>query len=336
MPQWHETRMSTATGKRVTLLILSDIHYAGAAECARGSDYELAAIQKPLVRAFARAYRHYVWMRDPFARSPQLNVFLRKAEPADFVIVNGDYTCDSAFIGLADPASLESAVGCLDKLKTKFGDRLHLVIGDHELGKKTMFSEQGSMRLASWQATMRLGIKPLWRLVVGNYLLLAVASPLIALPANRADALDDEWPEWQQLRQTHMDEVRAAFEAIQPSQRVLLFCHDPTALPFLGREEIVRRRLPQIEQTIIGHLHTDLVFWKSRLLSGIPPLHFLGPSICKITTALHQAHEWQPFKVRLCPALAGIELLNDGGYFMVTLDPEAQHPAEFIFHPLPR
>ena len=226
---------------------------------------------------------------------------------------------------------------CLDKLKTKFGDRLHLVIGDHEMGKKTMFSEHGSMRLASWQATTaRLGIKPLWQLTVGSYLLLAVASPLIALPANRADSLDEEWPEWQRLRQEYMDEVRAAFEAIQPDQRVLLFCHDPTALPFLGREEIVRRRWPQIEQTIIGHLHTDLVFWKSRLLSGIPPVRFLGQSVYKITSALHQAHEWRPFKVRLCPALAGIELLNDGGYYTVALDPSARQPAAFTFHPLPR
>jgi hypothetical protein len=329
--------MIVSTGKRTTLLILSDIHYAGAAERARGSDYELTAIQNPLGRTAARLFRHWVWMRDPFARNPQFDIFLKKAEPADVVIVNGDFTLDTGFIGLADPAAFESALECLDKLKMKFGDRLNLVIGDHELGKKTMFSENGSMRLASWHATTdRLGIKPLWKLTVGNYVLLAVASPLIALPANRADLLDDEWPEWQRLRQAHMDEVRAAFEAIEPNQRVLLFCHDPTALPFLAQEEIVRRRLPQIEQTIIGHLHTELVYWKSRLLSGIPPIRSFGQFFYKISAALHQAHEWRPFKVRLCPALAGIELLNDGGYYTVTLDPATQHPAQFTFHPLPR
>ncbi|HMD53819.1 MAG TPA: hypothetical protein VKJ65_04635, partial [Phycisphaerae bacterium] len=72
------------------------------------------------------------------------------------------------------------------------------------------------------------------------------------------------------------------------------------------------------------------------LLSGIPPVRFLGQSVCKITSALHQAHEWRPFKVRLCPALAGIELLNDGGYYTVALDPSARQPAVFTFHPLPR
>lgn len=321
----------------MTLLILSDIHYAGAAERARGSDYELKVIKKPLVRALARAYRHHVWMRDPFARSRQLDRFLAETCPANHVIVNGDYSCDSAFIGLDDPASLESATECRDKLKAKFGDRLHLVIGDHEIGKRTMFSGMGGMKLASWRATTdRLGIQPLWKLAVGNYLLLAVASPLITLPANRADALPDEWFEWQRLREEHLREIRATFETIQPHQHVLLFCHDPTALPFLGQEEVVRRRLPQIEQTIIGHLHTNLIFWKSRLLAGIPPIHFLGHHVHKFASALHRAREWFPFKVRLCPALAGIELLNDGGYFTVKLDPTAQRPAEFTFHPLRR
>jgi hypothetical protein len=34
--------------------------------------------------------------------------------------------------------------------------------------------------------------------------------------------------------------------------------------------------------------------------------------------------------------LSGIELLNDGGYYTVLLDPEANRPARFNFHPLPR
>jgi hypothetical protein len=38
----------------------------------------------------------------------------------------------------------------------------------------------------------------------------------------------------------------------------------------------------------------------------------------------------------LCPALGGIQLLNDGGYFTVSLDPGARRPAEFTFHPVQR
>jgi hypothetical protein len=165
---------------------------------------------------------------------------------------------------------------------------------------------------------------------------MGVASPLLALPANQPDTLPEEWPEWLQLRDAHLAEIRAAFDALKSEQRVILFCHDPTALPFLWREESVRRRLPQIEQTIIGHLHTRLILWKSRLLSGIPPIPFLGHSIRKFTSALNEARHWWPFKVRLCPALSGIELLNDGGYFTVEIDPTAKVPSQFTFHPLPR
>ena len=328
--------MNNANANPVTVLIVSDIHFAGAAERARGSDYELAAIEKPLTRAVARAYRHHVWMRDPFARSPQFERFLKEAPTADLTVVNGDYTSDSAFIGLSDPAARESAAECLEKLRKRFGNGLQLVTGDHEAGKLTMFSGKGGMRLASWQATLDLGLKTLWQVTAGNYVLLAVASPLIALPANLADTLPEERAEWERLRTAHMQEIRTAFAAIRPEQKILLFCHDPTALPFLAQEEAVRQRMGQIEHTIIGHLHTNLILWKSRLLSGIPPVSFLGRNVKKFTTALHQARLWRPFKVKLCPALAGIELLNDGGYFTVELDPAARRPAEFTFHPMPR
>jgi hypothetical protein len=94
--------------------------------------------------------------------------------------------------------------------------------------------------------------------------------------------------------------------------------------------------LPQIEQTIIGHLHSNLVLWKSRWLAGMPPIRFLGHTVLRMSTALSEARLWRPFYVRLCPALAGIELLKDGGYWTVELDPEARQPARFRFHRLHR
>ena len=328
-----ETR---ATGD-VTVAILSDIHYAGPDERARGEDYEIRVIANPLLRAIAGAYRHWVWMRHPLEQGRQLDRFLAETPPVDYLVANGDYTCDSAFIGVSDPAAFQSVQECLDKLRAKFGDRARFTFGDHELGKLTLFGGKGGMRLASWhRATQQLGLKPFWKLSVGRYLLIGVASPLIALPASRLDVLPEEWPEWERLREAHLAEIRAAFDALQPDQRVLLFCHDPTALPFLGREDSVRRRLPQVEQTILGHLHTRLILWKSRVLSGIPPIKFLGRNVNRFTSALNEAHYWWRFHVRLCPALSGIELLNDGGYYTVQLDPEANRPARFTFHPLPR
>jgi hypothetical protein len=329
--------MNECASGETTVAIVSDLHYAGAAERARGEDYETRAIARPLLRAVARAYRRWVWMRHPFDQTRQVERFLAAAPPAEVLVANGDYTCDTAFVGVSDAAAFQSAQECLGKLRARFGERARFTIGDHELGKLTLFGGRGGMRLASWRAvTERLQLQPFWELPLGRYLLLGVTSSLLALPAHRMDVLPEEWPAWQQLRQAHLAEIRAAFDALRPEQRVLLFCHDPTALPFLAREEAVRRRQSQIEQTIIGHLHTRLILWKSRALSGVPPVRFLGRNVSRFTAALHEAHAWWPFRVRLCPALSGVELLNDGGYLTAHLDPAARRPARFAFHPLPR
>src|SRR6185369_11067266 len=93
---------------------------------------------------------------------------------------------------------------------------------------------------------------------------------LLALPVFAPDVLPEERSEWEKLREQHFAEIHAAFAALQPRQRVLLFCHDPTALPFLWRDEVVRRKLSHVEQTIIGHLHSNLFLRKSKLLAGMP------------------------------------------------------------------
>jgi hypothetical protein len=329
--------METGAQGIITIAVLSDIHYAGAAERTHGEDYEWRAISNPVLRLAAHAYRHWVWTRHPLNRGVQLDRFLAGVGSVDYLVANGDYSCDSGFVGVNDPAVRQSVQECMDKLRAKFGDRVRFTLGDHELGKLIVFGDHGGMRLASWRcATGQLGLQPFWQVILGRYVLMGVASPLIALPANQAEALPEEWAEWLRLREAHLAEIRAAFNVLQPDQRLLLFCHDPTALPFLWREEPVHHRLTQIEQTVIGHLHTNTILWKSRLLSGIPPISFLGRFVRKFTSALHEAHYWWPFKVRLCPALAGIELLNDGGYYTVAIDPAANRPARFTFHPLPR
>ncbi len=323
--------------RRISILVVSDIHHAGAAERTRGQDYELGAIRHPLLRTAVKFYRHYYWMRHPLDQGRQLDRFLSLNVPADYLVANGDYTCDTGFVGVSHPPAAQSVRECLDKIRAQFGTRARFVMGDHELGKTSTFCGSGGMKLASWRcATEQLGLQPCWQLAIGNYRLLGVNSSLLALPAHQGDALAEEWPEWQRLREAHLAKIRTMFDALQPDQRVILFCHDPTALPFLGREESVRRRFAQIEQTIIGHLHTKLILWKTRLLSGIPPIRFLGKAVERFSSALHEAHLWKPFHVRLCPALSGCQLLNDGGYYTMEIDPMAQQPARFTFHPLPR
>jgi len=328
--------MEASASGEVTVAIVSDIHYAGAAERARGNDYELRAISNPFFRLFATAFRHIVWMRHPLDQAPQLDRFLAEVGPVDYAVANGDFSCDTGFVGVRDAAAAQSTRECLGKLRAKFGDRARFVIGDHELGKQALFG-RGEMHLASWRAaTETLGLPRFWQLDIGSYTLMGMSSSLLALPIHQPDTRSEEWPAWLELREAHLTEIRGAFEALPPNQRVILFCHDPTALPYLWREEFVRRRLPQIEHTIVGHLHTRLVLWKSRFLSGIPPIRFLGHPILRMTAALHEAHHWWPFHVRLCPALSGIELLNDGGYFTMRIDPAAGNAARFTFHPLPR
>ena len=320
-----------------TLAIVSDIHYASAAEQARGNDYELRGIANPLLRRLVQLHRHFIWQRDPLGRNHLLDQFLAQAEACDYVIANGDYSCNSAFIGVSDDAACRSAWECLDKLRQKFGPKLRANFGDHELGKLSFFGGQGGMRLASWhRARQQLGLEPFWRLQIGACVLLGVVSSLVALPVFEPDTLPAERPEWERLREGHLAEIRRAFSSLERGQRLLLFCHDPTALPFLWAEETVRAKLPQLDQTIIGHLHSNLILWKSRFLAGMPQIGFMGHTAKRLSTALHQARRWRSFKVRLCPALGGIQLLNDGGFYTARLDPEGSEAARFQFHPLPR
>lgn len=312
-----------------TILVLSDIHYASDAERKRGA-VELDVIKNGLLRTLVRVYRRFLWRRDPFAHNHLLQRFAAEMDGADFVVGNGDYSCDTAFVGLADDAALASAQQCLGYLRARFGSRLRLTLGDHELGKMSLFGGCGGMRLASWhRAQSELGLEPFWTLELGQYLLVGVTSSLLAYPIYEPEALPEERAEWQKLRRQHLDTIREAFQGLYASQRVVLFCHDPTALPFLWRDEAIRSKVEQVEITVIGHLHSSLFLWKSRLLSGMPAITVLGNSVRRMSLALHDARIWRYFRVQLCPALAGIELLKDGGYVRLQLDPQGVHPLQF-------
>ena len=319
---------------QLTLSIVSDIHYAGPMEQRRGPVF-VNTISHPVRRLAVKLYRHYLWQRDAFAHNHLLDQFLEQANSSNHVIANGDYSCDSAFIGVSDPASFESAAECMQKLRQRFPGTFSATFGDHELGKKPLGEDVGGLRIASYhQAIQGLGLQPFWYLTLGNYVLFGVVSTLLALPVFTPEMLPEEQTAWEELRARHLEEIRRAFTELKPRQRVLLFCHDPTALPFLGREEAVRNKLSQVERTIIGHLHSRLILFKSRMLAGIPVISFLGHTPKRLSSALREARQWKPFKVLLCPSLSGIELLKDGGFYTATIDPTAQRPATFKFHSL--
>jgi len=323
--------------RRVRLAILSDIHFAGPQERAVGDDYEHRVIANPLLRFALRQYRRHIWLRYPLQQNGQLDRFIAEVPEVDYAIANGDYSCNTGAFGLSDEAAMESAQECVGKLRTKFGAGLRLSFGDHELGKLRLAGTRGGLRLESWRrGVAELGVQPFWKLELGRCVVLSCTSTLLALPVFAADMLPEERTTWEKLREEHFAEVRAAFAAVRADQRIILFCHDPTALPFLWRDAVVRGKIPQVERTIIGHLHSNLYLRWSRILSGVPVLRCFGHSIQRMSTAVNEARHWKPFRVLLCPSLAGIELFRDGGYFTGELDPELSQPAAFHFHPLKR
>ena len=107
--------------RQKTILILSDIHYASDAE-KRRRGHEARIIANPLLRRAVKVYRHYIWLRDPFAHNHLLDEFLARADAPDVVVTNGDYSCDTEFIGVCDDAAFESARECLAKLRDRFDD----------------------------------------------------------------------------------------------------------------------------------------------------------------------------------------------------------------------
>lgn len=321
---------------RATVVVVSDPHYAGPTEQGRRG-HEARAVANPIVRNLLRAYRRFIWLKDPQGHNPMLDRLLEAVpEPVDLAVANGDYSCDTGFIGLADDGALESARLCVERLRARFGDRLELTWGDHELGKLSLAGGAGGLRLASWERGQNeLGLRPLWRREMGNYVLLGVVSSLLAWPVFASEALAEERPAWERLRAEHVAAIAEAFAELRPEQRMLLFCHDPTALPFLRQVPEVAARLDRLEATVIGHLHTRQVLRTARRLAGMPTLRFLGNAVRRMSSALNRARHWRAFRVHLCPSPSGCQLLKDGGYLTLHLDPSARAPLKCRFHHLP-
>lgn len=316
-------------GEPIRFLVCSDIHYASDLEKAR-INYEVHAVGNRLQKALVRMYRYYFWLRDPFAHNDLLRHVLNPSFEPDWVVANGDYSCDSAFIGVSDPAALQSARECLGKLRERFPGKVLGVFGDHELGKMSLCGGRGGLRLKSLEvAQAELGLEPLWTRRFGRYVFLAVTSSLVAMPVFQRETLETERESWWELRRQHLHGIDAVLNALGESDRVILFCHDPTALPYLWESEALRRKAGQIERTIIGHLHSPIMLRQSRILSGMPKITFCGQAVRRMSSALARGKDWKHFNLLLCPSLAGLQLTRRGGYFLVEFDPEGRSEAKF-------
>lgn len=314
------------------LLVVSDPHYASDAEKARRG-WELRAIRSPALRLFARIYRQYFWLADPTAHNGQLDRFLDQAGHPDLVVANGDYSCDSGFIGVADDAAHTSAQECLAKLRRRFGNRLLAIMGDHELGKMSLFGGVGGPRLASWRRCVgELGLAPVWSHETESHRLIGVTSSLAALPVFGAEILPEERGAWEEARIQHERAIESALGQLGASQRWILFCHDPTAFPYLARIPALAAAMKRLDATILGHLHSELILETSRRLAGIPEITCLGQTVRRISGALRKARAWKPFSPVLCPALAGIQFRRDGGYLELHLGKAGEPPRTRRMH----
>ncbi len=320
----------------VRLLVLSDVHYAGASEQARRG-HEARVIRNPLLRLAAHWYRKYVWLADPYSHNPLLDRIVAAEPCPDLVLANGDFNLDTQFVGVSDEASMESARECLNKLRAAYGNRLLLTIGDHELGKMSLFGGSGGLRLKSWNRTVgELGIRPFWHHTAGPWNLVGVTSTLIALPLFEPEILPAEKPAWERLRASHLEEIECCFDLIPSGHPIVLCCHDPSALPFLYSLPSVRNRLADLRATVLGHLHSSTVFDASRLLAGMPSIRFMGNTVRRLSTALQQARHWKEFRPVLCPSPSGIELHKDGGYLTTMLTTDLASAPQFQRHRLIR
>src|SRR3974390_1469285 len=107
----------------IKLGIVSDIHYAGPSERAGGSDYELRTLQNPLLRTFLQFYRRFVWLHDPLAQNHLLDKFLLEPNEFDYLIANGDYSCDCGSLGVSGDAACAGAERRLEETRAKLRPR---------------------------------------------------------------------------------------------------------------------------------------------------------------------------------------------------------------------
>lgn len=318
--------------------VVSDVHLVGPAELAFAnlSYRSLRAHPDPLTRAWRQGlYRvrrrfwngHLKWRHTAFLRAMEE---MERQKP-DWVVANGDYGGDMGGVGLSHGATLESARLVVEMIRNRFPGKSRFIFGDHDLGKYSSVLRQGGIRISSLDlGEQQLGIPSFWHERAGNYHLIGINSSLFSLDLFLPEALAEEIPEWRRRRDEHISQVARAFDELPGNAHVLLFCHDPSALTVLHEMPEIKRRLPQIAVTVIGHLHSPTLLRLARYaarLSGLKPRYPVARIVAK---GLAGARCWPAFNPVVCPSTFGTGHHVAGGLLILECRPGGRVHVERI------
>jgi hypothetical protein len=85
----------------------------------------------------------------------------------------------------------------------------------------------------------------------------------------------EEREQWREASRQHAHAIEALFAQIHRKIKSCSFATIPPPCPFCETCPHCKCALHQIERTIIGHLHSELILKQSRLLSWLPHHHRL-------------------------------------------------------------
>lgn len=314
------------------LAVISDIHVLGPAELARANESygilgsDLPPLKRGLRRGLYRMRRrlwngHLQWRHTAFMRALDEVAGFRP----EWLIANGDYGGDYGGVGLSNAATFDSAALVVNLIRERFPERSRFVFGDHDLGKYSTVMREGGIRLSSLErGEQHLGIPSFWHERDDEFHLIGVNSSLFTLDLFLPEALAEEIPQWKRLREAHITEVSQAFHGLAPRSRVILFCHDPSALTALSQIPVIRRRLPQVELTVIGHLHSPTLLWMARYASRLSRWRPRYPVARIVAHGLEGARSWNLFNPVVCPSTFGAGHHVSGGLLLIEKDRQGQ------------
>jgi hypothetical protein len=314
------------------IAVISDVHVLGPTELARAEESVLlmSRMEDPLRRVWRKGLyrvRRRFWNTHPAWRQ---TAFLRALDKVDefdpeWVIANGDYGGDYGGVGLSNDATFESVSGVIDLIRRRFQGRSRFIFGDHDLGKYSTVLREGGIRLHSLErGEKKLGIPSFWHEADDEYHLIGVNSSLFTLDLFLPEALAEEIPEWRRRREEHIEHVSRAFDGLPEDARVLLFCHDPSALTALSQIPVVVRRMRHIEMTVIGHLHSPFLLKVARWMPRKKGWRPKYPVARIIAHGLEGARSWELFHPVVCPSTFGTGHHLAGGLLFIERDPDTR------------